>query len=183
MKNLMRSIALGSLLLPVIPVGAVTTTTTTVPRPSTTTTSTMPAAADADHDGVVDLKDKCPATPAGEKVDKDGCSVGQLCPCAAPRAASAWKSHGEYVSCLRKALNAFVKAKILTKKTASDALVSGPKSQCGVKSSIPKNRVRCCRPAPTISAKPFCMQVSKTSCKKLHGTESGTGSCLPNPCN
>jgi OOP family OmpA-OmpF porin len=33
------------------------------------------AEADTDGDGVVDSKDKCPATPAGAKVDVDGCEL------------------------------------------------------------------------------------------------------------
>ena len=34
-----------------------------------------PAPADSDNDGVIDTLDKCPGTPAGVKVDKDGCPV------------------------------------------------------------------------------------------------------------
>jgi OOP family OmpA-OmpF porin len=33
------------------------------------------AVPDSDHDGVPDFRDKCPDTPAGEKVDKDGCPL------------------------------------------------------------------------------------------------------------
>ena len=37
----------------------------------------MPAAApmDSDHDGVVDSMDKCPDTPAGDRVDENGCTI------------------------------------------------------------------------------------------------------------
>ena len=31
--------------------------------------------ADSDHDGVIDALDKCPTTPAGDKVDSVGCSL------------------------------------------------------------------------------------------------------------
>ncbi len=34
-----------------------------------------PAPVDSDGDGVVDSKDKCPGTPAGRKVDADGCEL------------------------------------------------------------------------------------------------------------
>ena len=34
-----------------------------------------PAAADSDGDGVIDSKDKCPGTPAGRKVNADGCEL------------------------------------------------------------------------------------------------------------
>jgi OOP family OmpA-OmpF porin len=33
------------------------------------------APVDSDHDGVFDPQDKCPNTPAGFKVDKDGCEL------------------------------------------------------------------------------------------------------------
>lgn len=39
-----------------------------VPKP-------VAAPVDSDHDGVFDPQDKCPNTPAGFKVDKDGCEV------------------------------------------------------------------------------------------------------------
>lgn len=35
----------------------------------------VPAKADSDGDGVVDSKDKCPNTPAGRKVNADGCEL------------------------------------------------------------------------------------------------------------
>jgi outer membrane protein OmpA-like peptidoglycan-associated protein len=35
----------------------------------------VPAEADSDGDGVVDSKDKCPNTPAGRKVNADGCEL------------------------------------------------------------------------------------------------------------
>ena len=35
---------------------------------------------DSDNDGVPDYLDKCPGTPAGVKVDKDGCPPPVVCP-------------------------------------------------------------------------------------------------------
>jgi hypothetical protein len=34
---------------------------------------------DADGDGESDVTDQCPATPPGELVDSDGCSLAQFC--------------------------------------------------------------------------------------------------------
>ncbi|WP_300048807.1 Rib/alpha-like domain-containing protein [Trueperella sp.] len=42
------------------------------------TTATISPAPDGDHDGVPDDKDQCPDTPAGVKVDENGCSLAQL---------------------------------------------------------------------------------------------------------
>jgi OmpA-OmpF porin, OOP family len=40
-----------------------------------TTPPHLPAPPDADHDGVVDIQDRCPDTPAGVSVDSHGCPV------------------------------------------------------------------------------------------------------------
>lgn len=37
--------------------------------------STLPGAGDEDGDGVLDVLDLCPATPAGARVDQDGCPI------------------------------------------------------------------------------------------------------------
>lgn len=39
---------------------------------------------DSDGDGVPDYRDKCPNTPAGQKVDKDGCPLAKPEPAAVP---------------------------------------------------------------------------------------------------
>ena len=44
-------------------------------EPSIGLTYSFGGAADADHDGVADAKDKCPGTPVGVKVDKNGCPI------------------------------------------------------------------------------------------------------------
>jgi OOP family OmpA-OmpF porin len=42
-----------------------------------TTSEQVAQAADRDGDGVPDERDKCPGTPAGTKVDADGCAVAE----------------------------------------------------------------------------------------------------------
>ena len=44
-------------------------------QPLTGTPCNVPKEADTDGDGVVDSKDKCPKTPAGRKVNADGCEL------------------------------------------------------------------------------------------------------------
>jgi len=60
---------------------------------------------DYDNDGVLDDVEACfclgtsPDAPVTEK----GCSMDQLCPCAAPLGRTGWTDHGEYVRCVRGA--------------------------------------------------------------------------------
>ena len=183
MRTIARISALGLALG--APVWAAPPTTTTTVRPPTTTTTTVPAnRADADKDGVADAGDKCAATAAKEVVDKDGCSVVQLCPCTAPQSATKWKSHGDYVKCIRQALSAFRRAKRLSTRRAGDALKSARGSQCGKAASKPvrAGSIRCCRSHSGVSAKPMCVTMTATKCAAKHGTSMGAGSCNPNPC-
>lgn len=158
------------------------TTTTTSPR---TTTTTLPL--DADKDGVLNPQDKCPGTPRGEIVDRDGCSVTQLCPCDAPRDASKWRSHGQYTSCVRKALQAFKRAKRMTPKEVGGVLKTVRKTQCGARAkaataAATAGKLRCCLNHKRVSSKPFCAQTTARACTKRHGKSMGAGSCSPNPC-
>lgn len=155
-----------------------TTSTTTTTHPTTTT---VPR--DADKDGVLNEADKCPNTPPGEKVNRDGCSISQLCPCDAPRDASQWKSHGQYFVCVHRALNAFKKAKLITAKDALDAFSTARKTQCGAKvAGRVSGKVRCCVSQPWLLSKPVCTETSASTCTKRRGQSMDAGSCMPNPC-
>lgn len=46
-----------------------------VAEPAPAPAPVAPAPMDSDHDGVVDALDKCPDTPAGDKVDENGCTI------------------------------------------------------------------------------------------------------------
>jgi hypothetical protein len=98
-----------------------------------------PTQADADHDGLGDAcdddddgdglpddADQCPNTPAGQVIDAQGCSIDQLCPCAA-----AWKNHGEYVSCVAHTTNDFVAAGLLTGADKGLIQNAAARSSCG----------------------------------------------------
>lgn len=45
------------------------------PRPASSEPERAPTPADADNDGVVDSRDQCPDTPAGVRVDANGCAL------------------------------------------------------------------------------------------------------------
>lgn len=181
--SMMARIATVGLLLG-SPVWAAPPTTTTT-KPPTTTTTTLPATrADADKDGVADAGDKCPATTAKDVVDQEGCGLGQLCPCTAPRTAGKWKSHGEYVKCVRKALLAFRRAKKLNAKMAGETFRSARRSHCGQAASKPvrAGRIRCCRSHAGVAAAPMCVAMTPKKCAAKRGRNLGAGSCTPNPC-
>ncbi len=89
--------------------------------------------ADDDADGVVDLSDLCPGTPAGTVIDpQTGCSIVQLCPCAGPRdSTEPWRNHGKYVSCVAQSAKTLVDLGLIS-ETEKGAIVSAAgQSNCG----------------------------------------------------
>ncbi len=88
---------------------------------------------DQDFDGVPDSLDACPNTPPCTLVDKNGCSIDQLVPCAGPASGGTWKNHGEYVSSVAQAVNEFLAEGIIN-QTQADAIVgAAAQSPCGAK--------------------------------------------------
>jgi hypothetical protein len=81
---------------------------------------------DVDGDGVTDDKDTCPSTPAGSVVNASGCAIADLCPCEKD-----WKNHGEYVSCVTKTSQDFIKAKLITKEAGASLVSTAAKAACG----------------------------------------------------
>ncbi|HYV26585.1 MAG TPA: hypothetical protein VFA77_03570, partial [Candidatus Eisenbacteria bacterium] len=89
--------------------------------------------ADADNDGVSDSSDLCADTPQGAVVNADGCSIDQLVPCGGPASGGPWKNHGEYVSSVAHATQAFLAAGLIN-QDQKDAIVSqAAQSDCGSK--------------------------------------------------
>ncbi len=87
---------------------------------------------DTDGDGVVDTLDKCPGTPAGAKVDSNGCSGPQLVTLLCSPTAQ-WKNHGKYVSCVEEATEQLVRTGLLTKAQRKAILNAAAQSSIGKK--------------------------------------------------
>ena len=88
---------------------------------------------DADGDGIGDSVDRCPATPAGTIVDASGCSIDQLAPCSGPASGGTWKNHGQYVSSVAQAAEAFVAQGLITSEQADAIVTQAAQSNCGSK--------------------------------------------------
>ena len=81
---------------------------------------------DDDGDGVLDVDDACPDTPEGATVDASGCAIEDLCPCDAD-----WANHGDYVTCVVEAVDAFVDAGLLHRSDRGPIISEAGRSDCG----------------------------------------------------
>jgi hypothetical protein len=86
---------------------------------------------DADGDGVADSLDLCPGTPAGALVDANGCSIDQIAPCSGPASGGAWKNHGQYVSAVARAAEAFLAQDVISEDQAEEIISQAARSDCG----------------------------------------------------
>lgn len=73
----------------------------------------------------------CLDTPAGAVVNDQGCSIDQICPCGAPLGRTAWRNHGEYVTCVTSASAEFLEEGRLTKAQRRDLVRQAAQSACG----------------------------------------------------
>jgi len=88
---------------------------------------------DADADGIPDSLDLCPGTPAAASVDANGCSIEQIAPCNGPASGGTWKNHGEYVSAVAQAAEAFLAQGLIGADEAEEIVAQAAQSQCGSK--------------------------------------------------
>src|SRR6266850_4437289 len=86
---------------------------------------------DADSDGVGDSLDLCPGTPAGSIVDAHGCSIDQIAPCSGPASGGTWKNHGQYVSTVAQAVEAFFAEGLISADQAEQIVAEAAQSRCG----------------------------------------------------
>src|SRR6266581_5898333 len=86
---------------------------------------------DADADGVPDSLDQCPGTPAGAIVDANGCSIDQIAPCSGPASGGTWKNHGQYVSAVAQAAEAFLEQNLISADLAEEIVTQAAQSNCG----------------------------------------------------
>jgi hypothetical protein len=91
---------------------------------------------DADGDGVADSSDLCPGTPAGSIVDANGCSIEQIAPCSGPASGGTWKNHGQYVSAVSQAAEAFLAQGLITADQEDEIIAQAAHSRCGVSSPL-----------------------------------------------
>jgi hypothetical protein len=137
----------------------------------------VPAAAqtlaDTDRDGVADLVDLCPATPTGDFVTAEGCSV---CPCEA-----AWPTHQAYVDCVTAEAYRLFNLKLISRTRRSQAISAAKNSTCGTP------YIRCCAWRKLVyGSMGSCTVMDPARCSYYvlgkWAEIRGTGSCVPNPC-
>ena len=80
---------------------------------------------DLDGDGVNNQDDACDATPDGDVINDDGCSVTDLCDCDGA------KNHGNYGSCITRTATDFRRDGLISNKDKSALTKAAAKSSCG----------------------------------------------------
>jgi hypothetical protein len=86
---------------------------------------------DADGDTVADGDDLCADTACGAAVNASGCSIEQLCPCAAQADDTSWRSHRQYVRCVIAHSRLLLAAGTLGAKARLALVKAAARSQCG----------------------------------------------------
>jgi hypothetical protein len=81
---------------------------------------------DHDGDGIIDYFDHCPDSVPGAIVDAAGCSIEQICPCAAP-----WRNHGAYVSCIADVASDFEAGGLINRQQRNQIVRGAAISACG----------------------------------------------------
>lgn len=87
---------------------------------------------DDDNDGINDGSDECPATETGTTVDSIGCNGQQLVTYLCGTDAD-YKNHGDYVSCVAKALNRASKEGLIKNNEKGETTSDAAKSDIGKK--------------------------------------------------
>jgi|GEM_PF-2613345 len=87
---------------------------------------------DEDGDGVDVDADQCPATPAGVTVNRFGCSIAQLVPCAGPQATTqSWQSHSQYFRRITRISKTFVIQGLITVGERIRVVRVASRARCG----------------------------------------------------
>ena len=71
----------------------------------------------------------------GAIVDANGCSIDQIAPCSGPASGGTWNNHGQYVSTVAQAAEAFVKQRLISEAQAEEIVAQAAQSNCGSKSN------------------------------------------------
>jgi len=158
--------------LPVIPSGATGTASGSVVLPNS---------------GVLDLFNENLYVNLHTALNPSGEVRGQLRPVKGSCTCKNAKNHGEFVSCVKKAIKAIDKAD--RKDNLIQALkMLAPKSACGKKNvKVKKGKVACCLPGlpeHNIVTGRMCIVTTAQKCaNKFAGSVAiGADNCVPNPC-
>ena len=89
-----------------------------------------PEQGDSDLDGVGDECDSCPDTEPPERVNGQGCSLDQTCPCLGPDGGGEWPAGG-YKRCVGSALRALRHQGAITRREMLRLLRRALRSGCG----------------------------------------------------
>jgi hypothetical protein len=70
-------------------------------------------------------------------VDGNGCSIDQIGTCSGPASGGAWNNHGQYVSAVAQAAEAFVEQRLISEAQAEEIVAQAAQSNCGAKRLAP----------------------------------------------
>jgi hypothetical protein len=98
--------------------------------------------ADDDHDKVGDLCDMCAGSEptADGKVDQFGCTLFQRCPCDQRKNGSLWRSHAQYIRCVRHQARRFGRLGLLDDSASGAIIVIADGDGCGEIHRLPNDR-------------------------------------------
>ena len=92
---------------------------------------------DSDQDGVGDACDRCGEAPAGDAINKHGCTIDQLCPCDGPDPDRAWRSHSRYLRCVKKKAKKFRRRDRITRDQRHAIVSDARGNTCGNPVPVP----------------------------------------------
>jgi len=71
---------------------------------------------------------------SGAIVDANGCSIDQIAPCSGPASGGTWKNHGQYISAVAQATEAFLAQGLISADQADEIVAQAAESNCGAAS-------------------------------------------------
>jgi hypothetical protein len=75
-------------------------------------------------------------------VDANGCSIDQIAPCSGPASGGTWKNHGQFVSTVAGAVEAFLAQGLINAEQAETIITQAAQSNCGAKVTISQEQAQ-----------------------------------------